>query len=117
MPPRERKKPLNERLCTVGRLKRAADQPPLPVVAEPPAEQQVERANNGGEQVVGVAEVALNEKGILVSDRRNLRALVEHFDGQSVPGLDALQPGIARGKIVTLLAVSTVTTGQVVNVT
>jgi len=40
---------------------------------------------------VGVVEVALNEKAILVSDRRNLRALMEHFEGQSISSPQVLQ--------------------------
>ncbi|WP_342712550.1 hypothetical protein AAFG13_15645 [Bradyrhizobium sp. B124] len=40
---------------------------------------------------VEVLEVALNEKAVLVSDRRTLRDLMEHFEGQSVSSLEVLQ--------------------------
>ena|SRR5215218_1355368 len=33
---------------------------------------------------LGIVEIALNEKAILVSDRSNLRALMEHFEGRLI---------------------------------
>ena len=40
---------------------------------------------------VGVVEVALNVNAVLVSDRRNLKALMDQFDGQSISSPEVLQ--------------------------
>jgi hypothetical protein len=40
---------------------------------------------------VGVVEVALNERAVLVSDRQNLRILMDNFEGQCISSADFLQ--------------------------
>jgi hypothetical protein len=47
--------------------------------------------HQGWEADLAIIEVALNERAVLVSDRENLRALVQHFEGRSIPSPQVLQ--------------------------